>query len=51
MVFTWSSVTHYQEQSKVAKSGEVDWLIRKYFYRKKLKFYGVPLKLGGAATP
>ena len=33
---------------KVAKSGRANILKRKYFYGKKPKSYGAPLKSGGA---
>ena len=40
-----------QWQRKFAKSGGAIFLERKCFYDKKLKFYGAPLKSGGAAAP
>ena len=42
---------HTQWRRKFTKSGGTIFLERKYFYGKKLKSYGVPLKSGGAADP
>jgi len=36
---------------KMAKSGGANLGNRKYFYGQKLKSYGAPLKLSGAAAP
>ena len=35
----------------MVKSSGTNLLKRKYFYRQKLKFYGAPLKSGGAVAP